>query len=167
MLVVKIPLYLELVRCQIGQKLSNQSLITTSSSFVAVCSDKTDRVAESADKGWPKVLDIGQFHFRDCSPLWIRSSFIIWFQSLGRSSKRSNLFLCWSKKPRVVFKLRCQKFCVPCHRLCQPPLPFLSMLPFSQTYVFRVFQEISKGLNTSLIVSMFRTATSVTKITLV
>ena len=37
------------------------------------------------------------------------------------------------------------------------------MVPFSQTYVFRVFQKISKGLNTSLIVSMVRTATSVTK----
>ena len=50
-LVIKIPLYLELVRCQIGRKLTNQSLITTSSSFVTVCSDKTDRIVESADKG--------------------------------------------------------------------------------------------------------------------
>ena len=164
---VKIPLYFELVSCQIGRKLSNRSLITTSSSFVTVCSDKTDRIVESADKGWPKVLDTGQFDFRYCSPLRIRSSFIIWFQSLGHSSKRSNLFLCWSKKQRVVFQLRCQKFFVPCYRLCQPPLLCLSMLPFSQTYVFRVFQKISKGLNTSLIVSMFRAATSVTKITLV
>ena len=158
---VKIPLYLELVRCQIGRK-----LITTSSSFVIVCSNKTDRMVESADNGWPIVLDSGQFDFRD-SPLRIHSSFIIWFQSLRRTSKRSSLFLCWSKKPRVVSQLRCQKFFVPCYRLCQPPLPCLSMLPFSQTYVLRVFQKISKGLITSLIVSMFRTATSVTKITLV
>ena len=86
-LVVKIPLYLELVRCQIGRK-----LITTSSSFVTVCSDKTDRIVESADNGWPIVLDSGQFDFRDCSPLRIHSSFIVWFQSLRRSSKPSSLF---------------------------------------------------------------------------
>ena len=67
------------------------------------------------------------------------------------------------KKPQVVVQLRCEKFFVACCRLCQPPLPCLSMVPFSQTYVFRVFQKISKGLNTSLIVSMVRTATSVTK----
>ena len=68
-LVVKIPLYLELIRFlqfavkQVESYLSMQPLITTSSSAVNVCTDGRDRIVESADKGRPKVLETGQFDF--------------------------------------------------------------------------------------------------------
>ena len=46
-----------IVRCQTGRKLSNQSLMSTSSSLVTVCTDGRDRIIDSADKGWPKVAE--------------------------------------------------------------------------------------------------------------
>ena len=96
---------------------------------------------ESADKGWAKALDTGQFNFRDRSPLRIRSSLTIWFQSLGRS-----------------FPLRCQKFFVPRYRLCQHPLSCRSKLPFSS--ILKDIEGFKHELNSLNIVT---TATSVTK----
>ena len=59
-----------------------------------------------------------------------------------------------------VIHLRCQKYFVPRYSFCRHPLSR------PQCYLFRIFpkrQKKSKNLNTSSIVSIVRTATSVTK----
>ena len=160
-----------MIRCQTGRKFSIQSLITTSTSFGTVCTDGRD-IVESANRGM-KVFDKGQFDFSWVQPF----EFVVLFK----------LFLhCGSKVLGVKFKWETtcrfsicvvRRFFVTRYRLCQHPLSCPCVTIFSQTYLFRAYFKsvikISKGfnkrtcfrktgLNTILIASIVRTATSVT-----
>ena len=159
-----------MIRCQTGWKFSIQSLITTSTSFVTVCTDGKD-IVESADRGM-KVFDNGQFDFSWVQPsefvVLLSDSFIVVPKSWAWSL---------SEKPRVGFPpVLSEVFCTLIQTLSTSSFAPLYYL-FSQTYLFRAYFKsvikISKGfnkwtcfrktgLNTILIVSIVRTATSVT-----
>ena len=115
--------------------------------------------------------------FRECSPLRIRSSFKRFLHCgskvLGVVKSPRCFVLKW-EKPRVGFPPALFQFFVPRYRFYRHPLSRSSMLPFSriskalQRYP-RVFNKKWNSfrkinLKTSLIVSIVRTATSVTKI---
>ena len=166
-----------MIRCQTGRKFSIQSLFTTSTSFGTVCTDGRD-IVESADRGM-KVFDKAQFDFSWVQPfefvVLLSDSFIVdpkswaWFKALN--------VLCWSEKQRVGFPpVLSEVFCTSIQTLSTSSFASLCYL-FSQTYLFRAYFKsvikISKGfnkrtcfrktgLNTILIASIVRTATSVT-----
>ena len=160
-----------MIRCQTGRKFSIQSLITTSTSFGTVCTDGRD-IVESANRGM-KVFDKGQFDFSWVQPF----EFVVLFKLLLH---------CGSKVLAVKFKWEtaCRLSICVVRRFLNLDTDFVNILfrvpvlPFFlQTYLFRAYFKsvikISKGfnkwtcfrkigLNTILIVSIIRTATSVT-----
>ena len=150
-----------MIRCQTGRKFSIQSLITTSTSFGTVCTDGRD-IVESANRGM-KVFDKGQFDFSWVQPF----EFVVLFK----------LFLhCGSKVLGVKFKWEtaCRLSICVVRRFLNLDTDFVNILfrvpvlPFFYRYIkiskgfnkWTCFRKI--GLNTILIVSIVRTATSVT-----
>ena len=166
-----------MIRCQTGREFSIQSLlITTSTSFGTDCTDGRD-IVERAATGM-KVFVKGQFDFSWVQPfefvVLLSDSFIVdpkswaWFKALN--------VLCWSEKQRVGFPpVLSEVFCTSIQTLSTSS--FASLCYLFLWYLFRAYFKsvikISKGfnkrtcfrkigLNTILIVSIVRTATSVT-----
>ena len=161
-----------MIRCQTGRKFSIQSLITTSTSFGTVCTDGRD-IVESANRGM-KVFDKGKFDFS-------------WVQPFEFVDLFKRFLHCGSTVLGVKFKWEtgCRVSICVVRRFLYLDTDFVNIffrvpvLPFFflQTYLFRAYFKslikISKGfnkwtcfrkigLNTILIVSIIRTATSVT-----
>ena len=160
-----------MIRCQTGRKFSIQSLITTSTSLGTVCTDGRD-IVESANRGM-KVFDKGKFDFS-------------WVQLFEFVDLFKRFLHCGSTVLGVKFKWEtgCRVSICVVRRFLYLDTDFVNIffrvpvLPFFlQTYLFRAYFKsvikISKGfnkwtcfrktgLNTILIVSIIRTATSVT-----
>ena len=174
-LVVKIPLCPEMIRF-LSQTLRSKILYLVHPHpnfiFFCLCLHRWERYVESANKGM-NVFDMGQFDF---SWIRIRISFkqFLDFALFSKSwvqFKALNV-LCWmvSEKPRVRFPPALWKVCIQ-------PLSTSSFASLSVTFLayFKIVMKISKGfrkwtcfrkigLNTSLIVSIVTTETSVTKV---
>ena len=77
------------------------------------------------------------------------------------------MFLCWSKKPLVSFPpASSEDFRTSLQTLSTSSFSSINVTFFADVPFYRVFQnrqKISKGLNTSLVVTIVRSATSVTK----
>ena len=88
--------------------------------------------------------------FRECSPLRTRSFFkrflCCGFKVLGVVQSTKCVVFKWETACRFSTSV-VRSFFLPRYRFCRHPLPRPTMLPFSQTYLIRIFQKPHKDIH--------------------